>query len=62
MSTGTAHRGKVRRLTITMSDPSMPLNNDGDDVLLVDAKGVVRSKVSYAADRAHPGVVVRFDP
>ncbi|HEY1603523.1 MAG TPA: thermonuclease family protein, partial [Pirellulales bacterium] len=32
------------KLPITMTDPSMPLNNDGDDVFLIDANGTVRSK------------------
>ena len=49
------------QLVVTMSDPSMPLNNDGDDVRLVDADGIARSKVSYTADQVRPGVVLRFD-
>lgn len=35
------------RLTVTMTNPSMPLNNDGDEVLLIDQQGVVRSHVVY---------------
>ena len=37
-------KGEIK---ITMAEPTMPLNNDGDEVLLIDGDGVVRSQVAY---------------
>ena len=55
---GTVEPGK--HLIVTMTDATMPLNNNGDDVVLVDPDGVGRSKVSYEADQVRPGVTLRF--
>jgi len=46
---------------VAMGESAMPLNNDGDEVLLVDADGVGRSRVSYTASQAKSGAVVRFE-
>jgi micrococcal nuclease len=43
------------RLTLAMRAPSMPLNNDGDEVLLIDAGGVVRSQVVYGKNEVRVG-------
>ena len=53
-----AARGK---LTVTMTEPSMPLNNNGDEVLLIDAGGVVRSAVAYGGFEARAGSWIKFD-
>ena len=45
-------------LTITMTEPTMPLNNDGDEVVLIDASGVARSRVAYAGEQARSGAWV----
>ena len=55
---GTAKPGEP--LVITMTEATMPLNNDGDEVLLLDADGVGRSRVSYTGSQAKSGAVVRF--
>jgi hypothetical protein len=47
-----------QELTITMRAFSMPLNNSGDDVALLDAQGQVRHHVSYSAAQAQAGAVV----
>ena len=39
-----------------MTTATMPLNNDGDTVLMLDATGVVRSRVAYAVDQVGVGV------
>jgi len=39
----------------------MPLNNNGDEVILLDAEGVGRSRVSYSASQVRSGVVVYFE-
>ena len=49
-----------RKLTITMSEPTMPLNNDGDEVQLIDGGGTARSRVAYAAEQATAGVWIEF--
>ena len=46
---------------ITMSTFSMPLNNSGDDVLLIDPQGHTRHHVSYSASEAGSGLVVSFN-
>ena len=33
----------------------MPLNNDGDEVLLIDGGGVVRSQVAYGENEVRSG-------
>jgi hypothetical protein len=38
----------------------MPLNNNGDVVLLTDADSVGRSHVSYTENQVRSGVVLRF--
>ena len=48
------------KLTVTMTEPTMPLNNDGDEVLLMDGGGVVRSRVAYAGEQARAGAWVEF--
>ena len=48
------------QVVVTMADPTMPLNNNGDDVLLVDTDGIVRSKVSYTEGQVRSGRVLRF--
>jgi hypothetical protein len=41
-------RGK---LVVAMADNSVPLDNDGDEIVLTEASGVVRSKATNAAPR-----------
>jgi hypothetical protein len=48
-------------LTITMRECSMPLNNAGDDVSLLDPQGQIRHHVSYSATQGASGQVVTFD-
>jgi hypothetical protein len=48
-------------LTITMREFSMPLNNSGDDVSLIDLQGHIRHHVSYTAAQAASGAVVTFE-
>jgi micrococcal nuclease len=55
---GTVEPGKP--LIVTMTDATMPLNNNGDDVVLIDADGVGRSKVSYKENQVRSGVTLRF--
>ena len=43
-----------------MTDPSMPLNNDGDDVFLIDGSGAVRSRVSYSESEVAEGRRIEF--
>jgi hypothetical protein len=43
-----------------MTEATMPLNNDGDVVILMDREGVGRSRVAYAASQARSGAIVRF--
>jgi Lamin Tail Domain len=50
-----------QQLTITMREFSMPLNNSGDDVSLLDPQGQVRHHVSYTAAQAASGTVVTFE-
>jgi endonuclease YncB( thermonuclease family) len=49
------------RLRVVMATPSMPLNNDGDTVLLIDPAGVVRCRVEYTAEQVRAGVWVEFN-
>ncbi|MCI0724766.1 MAG: lamin tail domain-containing protein [Acidobacteria bacterium] len=55
---GTIAAGGTR--AITMSVSSMPLNNSGDDVSLIDNQGNVRHHVSYTSGQAQPGAIVSF--
>jgi hypothetical protein len=48
-------------LTITMREFSMPLNNSGDDVSLLDPQSQVRHHVGYTAAQAASGAVVIFE-
>ena len=48
------------KLTITMQGNSMPLNNDGDDVALLDSAGTERGKVSYTAAQVKVGQMIDF--
>jgi hypothetical protein len=50
-----------QQLTITMQEVSMPLNNSGDDVSLLDPQGQLRHHVSYSAGQAASGQVVTFE-
>jgi hypothetical protein len=50
-----------QQLTITMREFSMPLNNPGDDVSLLDPQGQVRHHVSYSVTQAASGAVVTFE-
>jgi hypothetical protein len=43
-----------------MTSFSMPLNNSGDTVQVVDPQGVVRHEVRYEAAQVQPGVTVSF--
>jgi hypothetical protein len=47
-------------LIVTMIEATMPLNNNGDEVVLTDADGVGRSRVSYAEGQVRSGVTLRF--
>jgi hypothetical protein len=47
-------------LIVTMTDVSMPLNNNGDEVLLIDADRVGRNHVSYVESQVRPGITLRF--
>ncbi|MAV34903.1 MAG: hypothetical protein CMJ59_05545 [Planctomycetaceae bacterium] len=49
-------------LVVTMTEPTMPLNNKGDSVLLVDPAGVGRSRASYLKSQVQPGVALTFLP
>ena len=50
-----------QQLMITMREFSMPLNNSGDDISLLDPQGQVRHHVSYSGAQAQPGQVVTFE-
>jgi hypothetical protein len=39
---------------------TMPLNNFGDEVQVVDPKGVIRHQVSYTAAQVQPGMAIAF--
>jgi hypothetical protein len=55
---GTVEPGKP--LIVTMRQATMPLNNNGDEVLLTDADNVGRSRVGYAESQVRSGVTLRF--
>jgi len=48
------------RLRIVMTTPTMPLNNDGDTVMLLDPAGVVRSRVEYTGEQVRAGKWLEF--
>lgn len=48
------------RLTIVMQVSSMPLNNDGDEVQLIDPAGDEKDKASYVASQVHSGKMIEF--
>ena len=55
--------GKIdprKSLIVTMTESTMPLNNNGDVVLLTDADSVGRSRVSYTENQVRAGVTLRF--
>ena len=46
-------------MRIVMTTAIMPLNNNGDRVLLIDPTGVVRSRVAYIGEQVQVGVWVK---
>jgi len=52
-----ATRGRLR---IVMTTPTMPLNNDGDTVLLISPDGALRSRVEYTGKQVRTGEWVEF--
>ena len=47
-------------LVITMGVFSMPLNNSGDEVSLIDDQGIVRHQVEYQGSQVTAGGVISF--
>ena len=45
-------------LTVTLSPNTMPLNNSGDEVFLIDHTGMIRHKVTYEGGQVQAGVVI----
>ncbi|MCY2987044.1 MAG: lamin tail domain-containing protein [Planctomycetota bacterium] len=45
------------RLRIVMTAATMPLNNDGDTVLLIESAGVLRCRVEYTAEQVRAGTL-----
>ncbi len=56
---GSVEAGGTR--VITLPRNSVPLNNSGDDVALIDDRGEVRHRVTYAANQVRPGQEVAFE-
>ena len=50
-----------KSLVLTMTETTMPLNNNGDTVVMIDMEGVGRSRVSYSASQVRSGHVIRFE-
>ncbi len=48
-----------KTLIVTMTEATMPLNNNGDTVILVDSEGVGRSRVSYSESQVRSGNVIQ---
>jgi endonuclease/exonuclease/phosphatase family metal-dependent hydrolase len=48
------------QLRVVLSTNSMPLNNSGDDVLLLDAQGTLKHQVTYSAVAAQAGARITF--
>jgi endonuclease/exonuclease/phosphatase family metal-dependent hydrolase len=46
------------RMTVILSPNSMPLNNGGDEIVVVDAAGTIRHRVVYSGSQVQPGVVL----
>ncbi len=53
---GSVQPGKT--MVVTMTEATMPLNNDGDTVALIEPDGVGRSRVSYSASQVKAGVEI----
>lgn len=53
-------RSAGRESVVTMTNSSMPPNNDGNTVMLIDGSSVVRHQVSYTAENMKSGVPVAF--
>ncbi len=51
--------GARKSAVVTMTEASMPLNNNGDTLVLVDSEGVGRSRVSYSEQQVRSGVVIQ---
>ena len=51
----------VGRTDFVMLEFSMPLNNAGDDITLLDDGGNVRHHVTYTAAEVLPGVTINFE-
>ena len=49
-----------KTLTVVMTEATMPLNNNGDNVVLSDSEGVGRSQVSYSGAQVKVGAIVKF--
>ena len=47
-------------LTITLPKNKMPLNNKGDDIILIDANGKDIHSVSYTESQVKEGVEIEF--
>ena len=47
-------------LKIVMIENTMPLNNSGDDVKLVNPQGITKQMLSYTASQADEGAVITF--
>ena len=50
---GSVEPGKS--LVVTLTGATMPLNNDGDTVILVDTQGVERSRIDYSGGTGESG-------
>jgi endonuclease/exonuclease/phosphatase family metal-dependent hydrolase len=48
------------RVTIILPANNLPLNNDGDDVILLDPQGQVKHQVSYTGSQAQSGQTIVF--
>ena len=56
--------GKIPRgakIVVTMTVPSMSLSNNGDEIWLVDPRGVARSKVAFKAEQVQSGLPLKFE-
>ena len=49
-----------RGVTITLDPPTMPLNNNGDSILLFDADGVPVCRVTYSEKQVRAGEWIEF--
>ena len=39
----------------------MPLNNSGDDIILLNSQGVLQDQVTYSGAQVMPGVTIIFE-